>query len=82
MVPSVSVPCPVKVMVCPVVAGLGVMESMVAVGDVLEEEDGVYVIRSSASLVSLSSETSACRIVVLVSMASEALSPKDQVERP
>ena len=31
-------PCPVKVTDCPVVAGLGVMESMVAVGGVLEGE--------------------------------------------
>ena len=37
--PSVSSPCPVKVTDCPTVAGLGVMESMVAVGGVLEEED-------------------------------------------
>ena len=81
MVPSVSSPCPMKVTDCPVVAGLGVMESMVAVGGVLEEEACVYVILSSASLVSLSSEKSTCLTVVLVSIASEALSPKDHVDR-
>ena len=80
--PSVSTPCPVKVTDCPTVAGLGVMESMVAVGGVLEEEDGVYVILSSASLASLSSEKSTWATVVLASTASEALSPKDHVERP
>ena len=36
--PSVSTPCPVKVTDCPTVAGLGVMESMKAVGGVLEGE--------------------------------------------
>ena len=80
--PSVSSPWPVKVTDCPTVAGLGVMESMVAVGGVLEEEDWVYVILSSASLASLSSEKSTWLTVVLVSMASEALSPKDHVEKP
>ena len=42
----------------------------------------VYVILSSASLASLSSEKSTWSTVVLASMASEALSPKDHVERP
>ena len=82
MVPSGSSPCPVKVTVCPTVAGLGVMESMVAVGDWLEGEVEVYVILSSASLASLSSEKSTWFTAVLASMASEALSPTDHVERP
>ena len=80
--PSVSSPCPVKVTDSPELAGLGVMESMVAVGGVLEGEPCVYVILSSASLVSLSSEKSAWAIVVLASMAADALRPKDHVDKP
>jgi hypothetical protein len=82
MLPSGSTPLPVKVTVCPTVEGLGVMEVMVAVGGVFGEEDEVYVILSSALLASLSSEKSACLTVVLASIASEALSPKAQVESP
>ena len=51
-------------------------------GGLLEGEVEVYVILSSASLASLSSEKSTWFIVVLASMASEALSPNDHVERP
>ncbi len=82
MVPSGSVPLPVKVHVCQTVAGMGEIEVMVAEGGVLEEEPPIYVTLSSALLASLSSEKSAWRMVVLDSMVSDALSPADQVPRP
>ena len=57
MVPSVSSPCPVKVTDCPVVAGLGVMESMVAVGGVLGEEVTVTLLVTGVDQASSSSLT-------------------------
>ena len=57
MVPSVSLPCPVKVTDCPVVAGLGVMESMVAVGGVLGEEVTVTLLVTGVDQASLLSLT-------------------------